>query len=170
MTADAISFERLQLAVDAAGVGTWDYDLLDNTLTWSDWCKSIFGLPPTAEVSYQDFLDLVYPPDLPATEAAIAQAFDPAGSGTYDIEYRTRWRETGQPQLWARATGRAFFDEERKKVTRFIGTITDITPQKNMQEQLQQAYSDLEQKVIFRNLELEREVKQLRAQAGATNG
>ena len=169
MTADTSMYERLQLAVDAAGVGTWDYDLVENTLTWSDWCKAIFGVPAAAEVTYQDFLDLVYPPDLPATEAAIAQAFNPAGTGTYDIEYRTRWRETGQPKVWARATGRAFFNEGRTQVTRFIGTIADITPQKTMQEQLQQAYSDLEQKVIFRNLELEREVQQLRAQQTPSN-
>lgn len=165
MTPDAISFERLQTAVDAAGVGTWDYNLVENTLTWSNRCKEIFGLPITAEVTYEDFLALVYPPDLPATEAAVAGAFEPAGTGMYDIEYRTRWQQTGQPQLWARATGRAFFDEERTTVQRFIGTITDITPQKNMQEQLREAYNELEQKVIFRNLELEREVQRLRAQA-----
>lgn len=167
MTPDAISFERLQTAVDAAGVGTWDYDLVANTLTWSVRCKEIFGLPPTAEVTYADFLTLVYPPDLPITEAAIAQAFVTGGSGTYDIEYRTRWHETGRPQLWARATGRAFFNEDRTKVVRFIGTIADITEMKTMQEQLQQAYSDLEQKVIFRNLELEREVQLLRARVAS---
>lgn len=166
MTDDAISFERLQTAVDAAGVGTWDYNLVANTLEWSNRCKEIFGLPPTATVTYDDFLALVYPPDLPATEAAVASAFDPAGSGMYDIEYRTQDRSTHRPLLWARATGRAFFNDERTKVLRFIGTITDITPQKNLQEQLQAAYADLEQKVIFRNLELEREVQRLRATAG----
>lgn len=169
MTPDAISFERLQTAVDAAGVGTWDYDLVANTLTWSNRCKEIFGLPPTAHVTYDDFLALLYPPDRPATEAAVAAAYDPAGPGTYDIEYRTHAPATGQVLRWARATGRAFFDETRTQALRFIGTITDITPQKNMQEQLHEAYSELEQKVIFRNLELEREVLQLRAQGPAQN-
>ena len=167
MTTDAISFERLQTAVEASGVGTWDYNLVENTLVWSNRCKEIFGVPTTEEVTYADFLTLVYPPDLPATVAAVEEAYDPTGTGSYDIEYRTRWRETGQPQLWARATGRAFFDEDRTKVQRFIGTITDITPQKNMHEQLQEAYSELEQKVIFRNLELERELQRLRGPAGA---
>ena len=170
ITPDAISFERLQTAVDAAGVGTWDFNLVEDILTWSNRCKEIFGLPPTTEVTYADFLELLYPPDRPATEAAIAGAFDPAGPGTYDIEYRTRSRETGQPLLWARATGRAFFDEGRTKAQRFIGTITDITEQKNMQEQLREAYNELEQKVIFRNLELEREVQDLRARVAASAG
>ncbi|RZK53765.1 MAG: hypothetical protein EOO59_12110, partial [Hymenobacter sp.] len=154
----------------AAGVGTWDYNLVENTLTWSNRCKEIFGLPAAAEVTYADFLELLYPPDRPATEAAVAAAYDPAGPGTYDIEYRTRSRETGQPLLWARATGRAFFDEGRTQVQRFIGTITDITGQKNMEDQLREAYNELEQKVVFRNLELEREVRELRARVAAGAG
>ena len=35
-----------------------------------------------------------------------------------------------------------------------------------MREQLELAYSDLEAKVVFRTLDLEREVKELKEQAG----
>ena len=37
---------------------------------------------------------------------------------------------------------------------------------RELQQQLETAYSDLEAKVMFRNLDLEREVKQLREAAG----
>ncbi len=159
--------ERLQLAVDAAGVGTWDLNPLSGELIWSPRCKEIFGLPPTAEVSYADFLAGVYPPDRPHTEAAVQQALALDGPGTYDIEYRTQSRESNAPLRWARATGRAFFNEGRTQAIRFIGTIIDITEAKALQERLQLAYDDLEVKVTFRNLELEREVQQLRAQVAA---
>ena len=162
-TQDFTSFERLQTAVDAAGVGTWDYDLLANTLTWSPRCKELFGVPAEQTVTYDDFVALVHPDDRAATVAAVEQAFDPAGSGTYDIEYRTRWQQPGQPVLWARATGRAFFDKGGARVYRFIGTISDVTVMRQLQEQLTRSYQDLEVKVTFRNLELEREVQQLRA-------
>ena len=161
---DTISFERLQLAVDAAGVGTWDFNPVSGSLVWSARCKELFGLPATAEVTYDDFLQGIHPLDRPATEAAVQQALDPAGPGTYDIEYRTRWDDDAVGLRWARATGRAFFDEARTQAQRFIGTITDITEQKNLHERLAQAYEDLEVKVTFRNLELEREVQRLRAQ------
>jgi PAS domain-containing protein len=156
-------FERLQLAVDAAGVGTWDLDVPSGTLIWSAHCKAIFGLPPTAEVTYADFLDGVHPDDRAATDAAVQSAFDPAGPGTYDVEYRTRWREAG-PTQWARATGRAFFNDDRTQALRFIGTITDVTEYKSMIDRLTTAYEDLESKVIFRTLELEQELRQLKAE------
>jgi PAS domain S-box-containing protein len=162
------AFERLQLAVDAAGVGTWDFNPISGELVWSPRCKELFGLPTTAQVTYDDFLAGVYPPDLPHTEAAVQQALDPAGSGAYDIEYRTRRHGRDTQLHWARATGRAFFDADRTKALRFIGTIVDITETKRMQERLQQAYEDLEVKVTFRNLELEREVLQLRAKLAAS--
>ena len=166
-TQDFTAFERLQTAVDAAGVGTWDYDLLANTLTWSPRCKELFGVPAEAAVTYADFVALVHPDDRATTVAAVEQAFDPAGLGSYDIEYRTRWQLPGQPTLWARATGRAFFNEARTKVYRFIGTISDVTAMRQLQEQLTRSYQDLEVKVTFRNLELEREVQRLRAQLTA---
>lgn len=159
--------ERLQKAVDAAGVGTWDFNPLTGDLVWSDRCKEIFGLPVTAVVSYADFLAGLHPDDRAATDAAVQQALHPASAGTYDIEYRTRWQEEGPPH-WARATGKAFFDAERTQAQRFIGTITDVTEYKALLERVTRAYEELEMKVTFRNLELEREVRQLRAQvAGA---
>lgn len=169
-TQDFASFERLQTAVDASGVGTWDYDLVGGTLTWSPRCKELFGVPADQNVTYDDFVALVHPDDRAATVAAVEQAFDPAGSGSYDIEYRTRWQQPGQSALWARATGRAFFDEERKHAYRFIGTISDVTAMRQMQEQLTRSYQDLEVKVTFRNLELEREVQQLRARVQELTG
>jgi len=162
-TTDFASFERLQTAVDASGVGTWDYDLVADALTWSPRCKELFGVPADQNVTYADFVALVHPDDRAATVAAVEQAFDPAGPGSYDIEYRTRWQVPGQPVLWARATGRAFFDAARTKAYRFIGTISDVTAMRQLQEQLTRSYQDLEVKVTFRNLELEREVQQLRA-------
>ncbi|MCA8829096.1 PAS domain-containing protein [Hymenobacter pini] len=51
-------------------------------------------------------------------------------------------------------------------IVRWCGTNTDITEQKLLQEQLERAYSDLEAKVMFRTLDLEREVQELRQQLG----
>ncbi|RZK15890.1 MAG: hypothetical protein EOO56_21815, partial [Hymenobacter sp.] len=106
---------------------------------------------------------LVHPDDRAATQAAVEQALDPTGPGTYDIDYRAQWQVPGQPLLWLRATGRAFFNDTRTGAYRFIGTITDVTATRQLQEQLTRSYQDLEVKVTFRNLELEREVQQLRA-------
>ncbi|MFD2786054.1 PAS domain-containing protein [Hymenobacter rubripertinctus] len=52
------------------------------------------------------------------------------------------------------------------QVVRWCGTNTDVTDQKLLQQQLERAYSDLEAKVMFRTLDLEREVQQLRQRLG----
>lgn len=143
MADSTTSTERLQTAVDAAGVGTWDLDIRTGELVWSTRCKEIFGLPATAEVTYEFFLECVHPDDRAHTQAAVQQAFDPSGSGAYAIDYRTQWNVPGTTPHWAHATGRAFFDAGRTQALRFIGTITDITEQKANQEALRQREADL---------------------------
>lgn len=50
------------------------------------------------------------------------------------------------------------------RTIRWLGTNTDVTAMRQLQEQLQNAYADLEAKVTFRNLELEHQVQALRQQ------
>ena len=45
---------------------------------------------------------------------------------------------------------------------RWLGTNTDVTRMRELQEQLETAYADLETKVAFRNLDLEHRVRELR--------
>ncbi|UYZ65105.1 PAS domain-containing protein [Hymenobacter weizhouensis] len=131
------NYERLHTAVEAAGIGTWDLNLLTGELLWSDRCKELFGLPPTATVDYARFLAGLHPDDRARTDAVVAQALDPAGTGEYDIEYRTVGLEDGGRLRWVRATGRVFFNEDRTQALRFIGTITDITEAKRRSLHLQ---------------------------------
>ena len=48
------------------------------------------------------------------------------------------------------------------RILRWFGTNTDVTEQRLLQDQLRSAYADLETKVTFRTLELERELTRLR--------
>ena len=66
---------------------------------------------------------------------------------------------------WFLTRAEPIFDEQGQ-LLRWLGTNTDITEMRELQEQLKVAYSDLEAKVMFRTLDLERELKQLREQAG----
>lgn len=52
--------------------------------------------------------------------------------------------------------------DDQGNTLRWLGTNTDVTEMRHLQEQLQNAYNDLEVKVTFRNLELEHEVQNLR--------
>lgn len=80
----------------------------------------------------------------------------------YSIEYRFKAKDGSYRWFLGQALPRRGQDGQ---IIAWFGTCTDIQEQRQMREQLEAAYSDLEAKVMFRTLDLEREVKQLREAA-----
>jgi PAS domain S-box-containing protein len=119
--------ERLRTALESADIGTWDFDPVAGVLSWDERCRRMFGLAPDDPVDYARFESLVHPDDLALTNAAVAGALDPAGDGTYAVEYRAVL--PGGGVRWVRASGRAFFAGEgaERHSARFIGTVIDIS-------------------------------------------
>jgi GAF domain-containing protein len=82
--------ERLSLANNAAGIGTWDFDPVNNVLRWDARCKALFGLSSEAEISYEkSFLAGLHPDDRERVHRAVTNALDPSSLAAYRIEYRT---------------------------------------------------------------------------------
>jgi PAS domain S-box-containing protein len=117
--------ERLRLAVEATGLGTWDLDPLTGALHWDERCKALFGVPPDASLDYDTFLSLVHPEDREHVHHVVQQALDPTGSGAYRLDYRAVDPRDGRVR-WLSTFGRAFFDASGRAV-RFLGTVLDIT-------------------------------------------
>ncbi|WP_052519226.1 PAS domain-containing sensor histidine kinase [Archangium violaceum] len=117
--------ERLRLAIEATGLGTWDLDPLTGALLWDERCKALFGLPPDASLDYDTFLSLVHPEDREHVHQAVQQALEPTGSGSYRLDYRAVNPRDGSIR-WLSTSGRAFFDSSGRAV-RFLGTALDIT-------------------------------------------
>ncbi len=114
-----------EIMTAAARLGTFDYDLTRNVLTWDDGARALFGLPPGAPVSYQEaFIRGVHPADREAADAAVQAALDPAGDGIFETEYRTIGIEDGKLRHIA-ARGQAYFQDGA--ATRMLGTIHDVT-------------------------------------------
>ena len=126
-----VSEESLRLATEAAEIGTWDIDLLTDTLTWSDRTKAMFGVSPDVACSMRDFYAGLHPLDYDMTAAAFASAVDPMQRGIYDVEYRTVGKEDGAVR-WVAAKGKGLFSEDGRCV-RAIGTAIDITAGKAAQ-------------------------------------
>lgn len=126
------SEDRLRLTMESAELGTWDFNPITKVLKWDDQCKAMFGLPPTAEITWDVFLAGLHPDDRERTCQVVLQSFDPRGGGDYDIEYRTVGLEDGI-ERWVAAKGQAYFDAHGKTL-RFIGTVMDITARKQAEE------------------------------------
>lgn len=138
------SEERLRMAVSAADLGTWDWNLLTHELIWDQRTRELFGLPPDAFVDMNVFNKGLHPDDLKRTTEVINTALRPESNGEYDIEYRTIGI-TDHKLRWIRAKGKAFFDEHHKPY-RFLGTVLEITSKKMYEEKL------IESEELFRNM------------------
>ncbi|GAB3801841.1 hypothetical protein GCM10028819_29900 [Spirosoma humi] len=148
-----------RLSLEAARMGTWEYRLLTDELIWSDRTKELFGLPASASVDYRIFLQALHPDDREATDQTIQAVLQPSSSGRFDYEYRTIGINDGQLR-WIRANGQTFRNDQGV-VHQFIGTVIDITSDKETETLLQQ-------RVEAQTRTLEQQAHQLRTTLDAS--
>jgi PAS domain S-box-containing protein len=129
--------ERLRLAVEATGLGTWDLDPLTGALHWDARSKAIFGVPPEATLDYDAFLALVHPEDREHVHQVVQRVLAPDSSGSYRLDYRSVDPRDGTVR-WLSTSGRAFFDSSGRAV-RFLGTVLDITERVREREAAERA-------------------------------
>ncbi len=131
--------ERLSFALQASGVGIWDFDPMNDTIAWDARCRELFGFPETGEIGYEEVMSGIHPDDKTMVEQAIEQAIRPHSEGHYDVRYRTITRETGQLR-WVHCKGRAYFTADHRAY-RFSGTAQDITADVEARRREQQLLS-----------------------------
>jgi len=137
------SQERLQLATQAADIGTFDFFPATGELQFSQRSREMFGIPPDVTVTYETYLSGVHPEDRHIVHETVERVGEPGGSGRFDIEYRTIGISDGK-ERWVAERGRAVVDPEGL-VTRFIGTMLEITDRKNAQILLERAKNEAEE-------------------------
>lgn len=115
--------QQLTLALEAAQMGIWDWDLLTDQITWSSGHEQLFGLEPgTFEGTYAAFEACVYPEDRDAIALAVEQAR--LERQDYHHEFRVVWADGSIH--WIEAKGKFFYDVDGNAV-RMLGTVREIT-------------------------------------------
>ncbi len=141
---------RLTEAQRIAHLGNWEWDIVNNTLDWSDEIYRIFGLTPQKFVpSYEAFLQLVHPDDKPLVEERVRQALE-QGS-VYSQDHRI-WLPDGTVRH-VHEQGEVTVNEEKRAV-RMAGTVRDITESKQAEEKINKLNEELEIKVRERTGQL----------------
>lgn len=123
------SEQRLRLAQRVAKIGTWDWNVQTNQISWSEGMWDLLGLERgTDKPEFRPWLDFIHPDDrhriLQAVEGVFAQ-----GEEYYD-EYRIL-RQDGTI-LWLASKGRVIRNAQGE-VERFVGIILDITERKQVE-------------------------------------
>ncbi len=122
---------RLDLAMEAAGVGSWDWDLASGELSWDDRLLRMFGYEPDEFTSTIDgFNERLHPDDLPRVTRALEETI--AGRAQYAEAFRVLL--PGGDQRWISAVGRTLLDEHGA-VVRIIGAASDVTEQRAAEQE-----------------------------------
>lgn len=142
--------ERLQTALLAGNLGTWELDFANNALITSDVFRGIFGRSGDQALTYDDLIASIDPDDRQRVVTAIATT---KGTGRdFQVEHRTVWPDGSAH--WADARARVVSDRLGQP-ERLVGVCSDITNRKIAEAELVQLNETLEDRVFKRTRELE---------------
>jgi len=130
------SEERLRQALDAARMGTWVWSVKENSLTWDEKLRQLYGLSPGEEIrDYEQFLSRVYPEDRAFVAETVRRVLDGGG----DLDYQFRIVLPGGQVRWIADQGEVRRNESGDPVY-LAGVCTDVTERRMTEERLRQAH------------------------------
>jgi len=124
------SDERLGFAQGAAGVSTWELDLVTDRLTVSDQLAATITGSSNGNATYEAWVTSIHPDD----RARVTATFDEARQRGGDFEYEYRYCPPDGEEGWLFTRGRVFLEEARA-----AGVAVDITRRHSMEEQLKRS-------------------------------
>ncbi len=127
------SEERVDMALDAAGIGQWALDLATGQVTRSGRHQQIMGYAAVHEpgAASGELFENIIPEDRPTVEEKFQKALE--AGGVCEFECRIR-RHAGEVR-WVWARGKVLKDESGHAVS-FLGSSRDITDRKIAEERL----------------------------------
>ncbi len=136
--------KKLSDAQQIAQVGSWEWDIVTNELTWSENMYNIYGLNSEDGISYEKFVSLVHPDDVEIAQATIASAL---ASKTFNDFFHRIITPAGEEKIM-HARGEVIADKEGK-IVRMVGTGQDVTKQKITEQQLIATSKNIEERNQF---------------------
>ncbi|MCA1661977.1 MAG: PAS domain S-box protein [Novosphingobium sp.] len=140
--------ERLRLATESAGIGTWEWDLPRLTGNWSAQAQRILGMDRGDDVPLAERMEAIVAEDREGVLAHIGERVREGGD--LDMEYRVQ-RPDGEIR-WVASRGIVLRNAEGRMV-RALGTVRDITERRRAQERLEELNRTLESAVAERTRE-----------------
>ncbi len=123
---------RLEEAQRLAHVGSWEWDVRENRLIWSDEVYRIFGVQPRAfEANYEAFIGFVHAEDQDVVKQAVSHAL--VGHRHYAIDHRIQ-RSDGEIRF-VQERADTLYDGNGEPLRR-IGTVQDITERQQAEERV----------------------------------
>ena len=124
---------RMQLALDIAEVGIYEWQLQTIQALWDDRLRAHWGMRAGAPVTYDIFMNAIHPADRVRVRQDMAPALEPNGSGRFDTEFRVIGHDDGI-ERWIRTRGQVICANGRP--IQLLGTTIDLTRRKRAELEL----------------------------------
>jgi signal transduction histidine kinase len=137
------SEERIRFSLQAARVGSWDWRIPENQVTWSGITSTLLGVREgKIDNTFEGFLDVVHEDDRARVRAAVSNSVEK--HQLYEIEFRVIWPE--RELHWLTARGEVFYDAKGNPL-HMSGVVIDITERMEARQKLQLAHDRLAESV-----------------------
>lgn len=136
---------RLNLAHDAAGLGSWEIDLTTHVPTeWSARARELIGVDPGETPSLERLMERIHPDDRQMVQSAAARAQEPGFEGLYHVEFRVVL-PSGEVR-WLEDCGQIEYDDNDRPY-RAVGVVRDISETKRHEQSQRLLINELNHRV-----------------------
>jgi two-component system, cell cycle sensor histidine kinase and response regulator CckA len=128
--------QRLLQAIRVGNIGIFEHDHDSDCIHWSPELRGMYGWDTDEPATLPKIIAHVHPDDLARVGAAVSQAHDPTGDGSFDIEHRIVDR-AGRVR-WVQIRSQTQFDTVggQRRASRTIGAVQEITARRMADERL----------------------------------
>ncbi len=130
---------RYEMAEKIAHLGSWEQNIVDNTLKWSDEVYRIFEVDSSTNMTFKHFIECVHPEDVDKVNLAFDKSVQERVP--YHVTHRLLFHDGRIKYVLEHA--KHFYDSENNHINT-IGTVQDITKQKEIKNKLQQTKQEFE--------------------------
>ncbi|WP_426122154.1 sensor histidine kinase [Pararhizobium sp. PWRC1-1] len=132
--------QRHAMALDAANVGSWLWDIRSGNVSCNEPMLRMFGMKPGKTVQARDIFGAIHPEDRIATLSKLRAAM------TQDEEYDGTFR-VAQSGRWLLGRGRVHERDANGKPTRFLGINIDVTEEQGSTQRTRLLLRELNHRV-----------------------
>jgi PAS domain S-box-containing protein len=131
--ASGVDPNPIRTAIEAARMGTWEWDIRRGKMSWSDKLAPLAGLASgKLGTTESDFFSRIHDEDRVGVEASMRESIETGAD--FNSEFRLIWPDS--TEHWVATQGRLLVDESGK-TTRMVGIGVDIAARKRAEERLQ---------------------------------